>query len=156
MTDNIHRYRARCSWEGSTGGGYHDYDRTHRAWSPPADGELRLSADPAFRGDGALLNPEQLVVLAAASCQLLSFLASAALNRVDVREYEDEAEAVMPEEDKPERITTISLRPRIVVAPGTDPSLVFRLIDEAHHGCYVANTLNCDVRIEPEVIVAHA
>jgi organic hydroperoxide reductase OsmC/OhrA len=29
---------------------------------------LRLSADPHFRGDAALLNPEQLVVLAASSC----------------------------------------------------------------------------------------
>jgi len=34
-----------------------------------------------------------LVVLAAASCQLLSFLASAALSGIDVRSYEDDAEA---------------------------------------------------------------
>ena len=56
-------------------------------------------------------------MLAAASCQLLSFLASAALSKVDVRAYEDDAEGVMPEDDKPVRITAIVLRPRIVVAP---------------------------------------
>ncbi len=154
MADHVHHYRARCRWEGSTAGGYLDYDRSHRGTAPPADAALTLSADPEFQGDPALLNPEQLVVLAAASCQLLSFLASAASSKVDVRAYEDDAEAVMPEGDPPERITAIRLRPRIVVAPGTDEALVLRLVDKAHRNCYVANTLHCDVVVEPEVSVA--
>jgi organic hydroperoxide reductase OsmC/OhrA len=156
MAEHVHRYRARCLWEGSTAGGYFDYDRTHLASSPPAEGTLTLSADPAFRGDAARLNPEQLVVLAAASCQLLSFLASAALSKVDVRHYEDDAEAELFEGASPARITAIWLRPRIVVAPGTDESLVRRLVDKAHDGCYVAHSLNCAVQIQPEVIVAEA
>ena len=102
------------------------------------------------------MNPEQLVVLAAASCQLLSFLASAALSKVDVRHYEDHAEAELSEAANPARITAIWLRPRIVVAPGSDESLVRRLVDKAHDGCYVAHSLNCVVQVQPEVTVAEA
>ena len=107
-----HTYTSRLSWQGSTGVGYDAYDRTHRIATPPADGELVLSSDPAFRGSPALTNPEQLLLAAASSCQLLSYLAMAARSRIDVLSYDDEADAVMPEDVRPVRITRITLRPR--------------------------------------------
>ena len=60
---------------GSTAAGYESYDRAHLGAVPPSLSEIELSADPVFRGDPQRCNPEQLLVLAAASCQLLSFLA---------------------------------------------------------------------------------
>lgn len=148
---HIHRYTSRLAWEGSTGEGYDAYDRTHRVTTPPATGELTLSSDPAFAGDAALANPEQLLLAAASSCQLLSFLAYAARARVDVLAYEDEAEAVMPEDDKPVRITRIVLRPRIVVAEGTDTGRVLHLVERGHQACFIANTLNAELTVEAEV-----
>ena len=70
-----HRYHARCHWQGSTAAGCESYDRAHRGAVPPARGPIDLSADAAFRGGPQRCNPEQLLVLAAASCQLLSLLA---------------------------------------------------------------------------------
>ena len=69
--------------------------------SPPSEIELRLSADPVFRGDAAELNPEQLLLVAASSCQLLEFLALAARSRVAVISYEDRASASMDERAPP-------------------------------------------------------
>jgi organic hydroperoxide reductase OsmC/OhrA len=146
-----HRYTARCSWRGSTGAGYEGYDRRHDGSAPPAQAALRLASDPAFRGDPRLLNPEQLVVLAAASCQLLAFLAVAARARIDVLEYEDEAEGVMPDDDRPVRITRIALRPRIVVAAGPTEERVRRLVETAHRECYVSNSLRTEVEVTPTV-----
>jgi len=103
--------------------------------APPAGDSLLLSADPAFRGQAAHLNPEQLVVLAAASCQLLSFLAVAARARLDVVAYEADAEGVMPEGDHPVRLTGIVLRPRIVLAAGPTEQRVRHLVDVAHREC---------------------
>lgn len=148
---HTHTYRSYLSWQGSTGGSYLSYDRTHRVAMPPAESELVLSSDPAFRGDPRLPNPEQLLLAAASSCQALSFFAAAARARVDVQEYEDDAEAVMPEDDKPMRITAITLRPRIVVAPGTDQDRVRKLVTVAHHECFIANTLNAEITIEPAI-----
>lgn len=94
-------------------------------------------------------NPEQLVVLAAASCQLLSFLAVAARARIDIRRYVDEATAVMVEEGTGGRITAITLRPRITVTQGTGLDRLHRLVQLAHEQCYIANTLACPVTVDP-------
>src|SRR6195256_4048209 len=101
--DGAHLYRARCRWEGTTGAGYGSYSRAHHASSPPATAALDLSNDPSLGGDATLLDPEQLVLLAASSCQLLSFLAVAARARVEVLRYEDVGEGTMPEDDPPTR-----------------------------------------------------
>lgn len=149
----VHRYRTRLSWSGSTAEGYDAYDRTHTASAPPAEAALTLAADPAFRGDPTLLNPEQLVVLAASSCQLLSFLAVAARARLDVRSYEDDAEAEMPEDDRPMRLTSITLRPRVALGPGPTVARVQHLLEVAHRECFIASSLRTEVRIEAEITV---
>ena len=152
MSDKEHRYHAVCRWQGSTGVGYDHYVRAHEISSSPADATLKLSGDPAFRGDARLINPEQLLVMAASSCQLLSFLAVAARKRLDVVEYEDRAEGFMPEDDKPVRITRIVLRPRIVVRKG-DPAAVQKAVEIGHHECYIANSLKTEIQVEPEIII---
>lgn len=147
----VHHYTAVCSWRGSTGEGYERYGRGHDMRAPPAEAVLALSSDPAFRGDSARLNPEQLLVMAASSCQLLSFLALAARARLDVVEYEDRAEGIMPEDDPPLRVTRIVLAPRIVVRGAADEARVRRLVEQAHGACFIANSLNSDIEIRPEI-----
>ena len=143
-----HRYATLLSSSGSTAAGYDAYDRSHTLTAPPAEQELRLASDPAFRGDGRLLNPEQLVVAAASSCQLLEFLALAAKARIDVLEYSDDAEGTMDESDEPARIQRIALRPRVRVAEGPSEERVRRLLELAHEHCYVANSLRSEITVE--------
>jgi organic hydroperoxide reductase OsmC/OhrA len=142
-------YATTCDWEGSTAGGYHDYDRTHRATAPPATAALSLTADPVFGGSSELLDPEQLLVLAASSCQLLSFLAVAARADVDVVAYHDEAEGVMPTDEPPIRITHIVLRPEISVRGDTDDDRLQHLVEVAHRECFIANSVTTDITVEP-------
>jgi organic hydroperoxide reductase OsmC/OhrA len=149
-----HTYLARVEWSGSTGAGYRAYPRAHTAWTPPATEGFDLSADPHFRGDADLPNPEQLLVLAASSCQLLSFLAVAARGGVDVVGYEDDAMGEMPDDLLPQRITRIVLRPRVTVSRGADRAVVERMLHEAHEQCYIASSLTTDVVVEPTIAVA--
>lgn len=150
---HVHRYQATCRWEGSTADGYSAYDRAHVAHCPPSATQVRLSSDPAFGGDAALLNPEQLVVLAASSCQLLSFLAVAARAHVEVLRYEDDAEGIMPDGLEPMLLTRIVLRPRIVVGPQTSIEHVAKLVEVAHRECFIANSLRTEVVVEPLLVV---
>jgi organic hydroperoxide reductase OsmC/OhrA len=147
----VHCYRTVLSWSGSTAVGYERYDRSHRLALPPGAPAIEVSADPAFRGSAELTNPEQLLLAAASSCQMLSFLAIAARSQIDVLSYSDQAEAVMPEDDRPVRITRITLRPQIVVAAGSDVERVLRIVEKAHHECYIANSLTSEIVIEPAV-----
>ncbi len=146
----IHTYATHLTWSGSTAEGIRGYHREHTVSAPPARTELPLSADPAFRGDPDLLNPEQLLVAAASSCQLLSFLGAAARAGVDVVGYQDEAEGFMDEADTPARISRITLRPRITTA--ADPDEVARLVQQGHQRCFIANSLTTDVVVEPAVV----
>ncbi|MTB87102.1 OsmC family protein [Aeromicrobium senzhongii] len=143
-----HEYSTRLAWAGSTGDGYRAYDRAHEV--ELAGGTLAVSADASFRGDGSLTNPEQLLLAAASSCQLLSFLSVAALAKIDVLAYEDDATALMPQTSGPMRITEIVLRPRIT-ARGADESTLAQLVETAHRQCFIANTLNATVRVEHSV-----
>jgi organic hydroperoxide reductase OsmC/OhrA len=140
-----------CSWTGSTAAGYDAYDRAHTATTDPPTVSLSLTSDPAFRGDPALLNPEQLLVLAASSCQLLSFLAVAARARVDVIAYEDDAEGVMPDDERPMRITRIDLRPRITIAGDVARERVEHLVEVAHRECFIANSLSTEIVVTPTI-----
>ena len=147
---HTHTYRTDLAWEGSTAAGYEAYPRAHRLAVAPALAPLELSSDPAFRGDPTRLNPEQLLLAAASSCQLLSFLAVAARARVDVVGYTDRAEAVMPEDEKPMRLTRITLRPVIALgaaaAEVTDQRLD-HLVEVAHRECFIANTLRSEMSV---------
>ena len=147
-----HHYTSKTHWQGDTGLGWDNYERAHTATSPPAEQELTLTTGES-KGDPRQLNPEQLVVMAASSCQLLWFLHLAAKARIEVIEYEDDAEAEMPADDKPVRLTKIVLRPRIVVRPGPTEERVRHLCELAHHECYIANTLSCPVTLEAAVHV---
>ena len=148
----MHSYSAAVAWSGSTGVGYDGYDRRHAGVSK-AGFVLPLSSDAAFLGDPVCLNPEELLVLAAASCQLLSFLAVAARARIDVIDYRDEAAGQMPEDV----LTQITLRPHIVVAAGTvrpvDEARVLHLCEVAHRECYVSNSLRTPISVEPTVTI---
>ena len=147
-----HRYETRLHWTGSTGLGWEGYDRTHAAHAPPAEQEIRLTTGES-KGDPRILNPEQLLVMAASSCQMLSFLHLASKARIDVVEYDDAATGVMPEDDEPLRITEITLRPRIAIAGEASEERVRKLAHTAHEHCYIANSLRSEVWLEPRVEV---
>ena len=145
-----HHYETRLSWTGSTGLGWEHYDREHSVTASPAEQEVRVTTGES-KGDPAVLNPEQLLLMAASSCQMLWFLHVAAKARIDVVAYDDEASALMPEDEQPVRITEITLRPRITVAGDASEERIRKLVETAHEYCFIANSLNSSMSIEPSV-----
>ncbi|SHG48072.1 Organic hydroperoxide reductase OsmC/OhrA [Jatrophihabitans endophyticus] len=146
-----HHFASRLRWSGSTAAGYRGYERTHTVTTPPAAQALQVSAAPAFLGDETHANPEQLVLAAASSCQLLSFLAEAARAGIEVVDYADDAAAVMPVTRGPMAITRIELRPVITVAAGTNHEAVERAAHRGHEQCFIANSLRSEVVVEVTV-----
>lgn len=153
MSEHGHTYRTEVTWAGTTAVGYDAYDRNHLVQTPGVEVGLHLSGDVAFRGDPTRWNPEQLLVAAASSCQLLSFLAVCARARIDVVAYRDEAHGVMPEDDPPIRLTHIHLRPALTLAdtdrarPTADR--LAHLAEVAHRECFIANSLRTEVTVSP-------
>ena len=155
-----HEFPVAVRWDGSTAGGYRAYSRTHLS---AAEGipDLQVSADRHFRGDPAFHNPEQLLVIAASSCQLLSFLALAANRGIDVLAYSDDAVGTMTPSRGPMSIERIVLRPQITVATYTvgeggsrvEPAAVLALVEQAHAECFIANSLRSQIEIVPHLTI---
>ncbi|MEV7360009.1 OsmC family protein [Kitasatospora sp. NPDC091276] len=151
---NSHPYVAHLHWNGSTAAGIRSYSRDHVAVAPPAAAEVALSADPAFRGSPERLNPEQLVVMAASSCQMLSFLGAAARAGIDVLAYDDQAVSHLDLTAESARLATIRLVVTVKVAAGTDEAKVQELSEQAHHECYIANSLSVPVEVTTTAVTA--
>lgn len=158
MSGRIHRYTAETVWTGDTGqgtAGYRSYSRDHDlkiAGKPVIAG----SSDPAFRGDATRHNPEDLLVASASACHMLWYLHLASTRGIVVRGYTDAAEGEMTERaDGGGAFTRIRLRPRVTISAG-DPAVAQSLHGEAHHLCFIANSLNCPIEIEDTVEVVSA
>lgn len=145
-----HSFVTSLSWTGSTAVGYDDYPREHEL--KMASHAMPASSDAAFRGDPTRPNPEQLLVAAASSCQMLSFLAVAARARIDVVDYRDEAVGEMPEDNRPMWVTRIVLRPRITLAGNPPRAKVERLVEVAHRECFIATSLRSEIGLEPTFV----
>jgi organic hydroperoxide reductase OsmC/OhrA len=152
-----HHFAARLVWTGAEAGPtrtYEDYDRTWRvevAGKPALEG----SSDPTFRGDAAKYNPEDLLVVALASCHMLSYLALCARAGIEVASYEDAAAGTMAIKDGRMRFVEVTLAPRVAIGAG-DLERAEALHAEAHALCFVANSVNFPVRNRPTVAAAGA
>lgn len=155
--DRTHRYRTRVEWTGNLGRGtadYKAYSRDHVVSAPgrpPIDG----SSDPAFRGDAGRYNPEDMLVGSLSSCHMLWYLHLCATAGVTVLAYADDAEGEMAQ--TPEgggRFVSAMLRPVVTVAAGTDRERALALHHEAHRLCFIANSVNFPVGIEPSLEIA--
>lgn len=149
-----HHYAVRVTWTGAQAGGTRDYKSYSREYRAAFDGKPSITgtADPAFGGDPALHNPEDMLVLALSSCHMLSFLALAGLEGLEVVAYEDAASGTMQQEGRGGRFTEVVLRPRVKLAPGSDLARAEALHEAAHKTCFIANSVNFPVRHEAEVV----
>lgn len=149
---NTHTYDLDLSWDLAGKGPVVNYADYSRAWTAEVVGKpvLAGSADPHYKGDPAAWNPEELLVASLSSCHMLSYLALAAMKKVVIHSYADAAHGVMQMQDGKMRITNVTLRPKVGVAAGTDLELAKKLHDDAHHQCFIANSVTVEIAVEPE------
>jgi len=142
-----HQFEGHLTWRAGVAGPAAGNHRVEFAGRPA----LEVSGAPQYRGDGTKLNPEELLVAALASCQLLTYLALASRARVQVLAYEDAPVGTLALVEKKMRIAEILLRPHITLAEGGDVEMARTLVERAHDGCFIGNSLACAVRLEPEI-----
>jgi organic hydroperoxide reductase OsmC/OhrA len=155
MSDEPHRYTARLTWDGNRGVGTTSYTTYGRDYHVAIEGkpDLAGSADPTFRGDPALHNPEDLFLIAISSCHLLTYLALCAKHRVNVIAYTDHATGTMELDRRGGgRFTEVVLHPTVTLAPGADRHRAASLHEEAHALCFIANSCSVPIRHEATIV----
>jgi organic hydroperoxide reductase OsmC/OhrA len=130
---------------------YETYNRAHE-WHFHAV-TVPASSAPDFRGEMERVNPEEAFIAALSSCHMLTFLAIAAKNRLSLDSYHDEAVGYL-EKNATGRlaITRVILRPRIEWSAGVTVAepLLENMHHQAHEGCFIANSVNTNVTVEPQ------
>jgi len=145
-------HRASVHW--SRGGAeftYEKYPRLHR-WTFGGGVSLDGSSAPEYLGDAKLPNPEEALVMALSSCHMLSFLAIAARKRLTVESYEDDAVGHMEKNAEGKlAITRCELRPRVRFSGASvpDAEALAKLHEQAHHVCFIANSVKTEVTVRP-------
>ncbi|MEM7625139.1 MAG: OsmC family protein [Planctomycetota bacterium] len=156
MSDHL----AKIEWaRGDAEFTYQTYPRAHTVRF--ANGHtVMASAAPGYEGDtdsgGSKVDPEAMLVGAVASCHMLTFLALAAKKRLVVESYTDDASGVLGRVGNESggtrmAVTAITLRPKIVFGGENRPDedTVTAMHEKSHHHCFIANTVNCAITVEP-------
>jgi organic hydroperoxide reductase OsmC/OhrA len=157
MSLNTHHYALTLEWTGNLGAGtstYEGYSREHvvRIAGKP---DLRGTADPLFRGDPTLHNPEDLLLAALSQCHLLTYLALCARARISVVSYRDHAEGtLLLTKDGGGHFTEVVLRPEVAVADAHMLAKARHFHREVHKYCFIARSMNFPVRCEAVVRIS--
>ena len=103
----------------------------------------------------AAVDPEEALVAAISSCHMLFALSHLSKHGAVVESYEDAAEGVMEKRaDGKTAITKVTLRPVITVSAGApNPELFAQIHHDAHEECYIANSVNFPVSVEPQLVL---
>lgn len=153
MADHEHHYSVKVEWTGNKGtgtSGYREYERSH-VISAKGKPDIAGSSDPAFRGDAARWNPEELLLGSIAACHKLWYLHFCAVSGVVVSEYVDEADGTMfLTREGGGRFTEVVLKPVVTISKG-DPNVALELHADAHEKCFIANSVNFPIRVEASV-----
>lgn len=154
MNTGSHPYTLELEWRGNLGSGtstYEGYSREHgiRIAGKP---ELVTTADPMFRGDPTLHNPEDMLLAALSSCHLLTYLALCARARINVVQYRDHPTGVLQlTKDGGGHFSEVVLKPTVVVAEASMVDKARYFHGEVHKYCFIARSVNFPVRCEAEV-----
>ncbi|MGA2164577.1 MAG: OsmC family protein [Solirubrobacteraceae bacterium] len=136
MSENT-QHHARVLWQGDK--------QDLRAHEIHLAGQTLVgSCAPGFGGDPEKADPEELFVASLSACHMLWFLDFARRERLRVLSYEDHAEGTMDGT----RFVEVMLRPRVRFASKVPGDLLYQLHHRAHEACFIANSVNCDVRID--------
>lgn len=149
-----HQYQVTVTWTGNRGQGtseYKGYERSHII-SVEGKPDLLGSSDPAFRGDRTKYNPEELLLSSLSACHMLWYLHLCAENKIVVTEYKDQPTAIMKvEKSGLGKFTEATLCPIILITDSEKISEAEMLHQKAHEMCFIANSVNFDIRIKPTI-----
>lgn len=150
-------YKATVEWRRQTAD--FDYQTYNRSHSLSFEGGIRVPASaapaniPPTAAGAPGVDPEQAFVASLSSCHMLWFLHFACRAKFVVDRYVDEASGVL-ERNAEGRVamTRVTLRPAVAFS-GRQPSPEehAQLHERAHDKCFIANSVNTEVVIEPRV-----
>jgi len=109
------------------------------------------SSPAVFNGDDSRHNPETLMVASLMSCHHLTYLAVCERANIALLEYNDSATGTLAIKDGKMRMVEIVLWPQVRIANATQLEQARELHAKAHANCFMSNSVNFEVKVQPTV-----
>jgi organic hydroperoxide reductase OsmC/OhrA len=148
------KYQATVEWSrGDANFLDNKYSREHK-WH--FDGGVTLAGSssphvvPVPYSNASAVDPEEALIVALASCHMLSFLYVAAQRGFVVDEYRDDAVGRMGKNSAGKAwVSEVTLNPKVRFSGEKVPGAaeIHALHHQAHEECFIANSVKTDVRI---------
>lgn len=119
----------------------------------PGKAPLAGSSPAVFNGDDAKHNPETLMVSSLMACHHLTYLAICERSRIKVLSYEDSATGTLAVKDGKMRMVEVVLRPQVKIDDAAHVQRALEIHHRAHAHCFMSNSVNFEVKVEPKVVV---
>jgi len=117
----------------------------------PGKAPLPGSSPEVFHGDDRRHNPETLMVSSLMACHHLTYLAVCERSGIAIVSYADHGTGTLAMRDGKMRMVEVVLRPQVRIADAAQVERARSLHEKAHANCFMSNSVNFDVRIEPTV-----
>jgi peroxiredoxin-like protein len=136
-----HTYRTVVRWTGQKRG------ISTTSGKPSID----VATPPEFQGHEGIWSPEDLFVTSVNVCVMMTFLAFADRAGLSLTRYESEAEGQLDFIDGGFQFTRVTVRPQVLVKPGTDVSKAHELMAKAEKYCLVSRSVKSQVAVEANI-----
>jgi peroxiredoxin-like protein len=141
--ENTHYYDVELEWNGG---------RIGTLSSHILNDTIEVATPPEFpRGIEGIWSPEHLLVAAANSCLMTTFLAIAEKSRLDFFEFTSHATGKLEKVDGKFMISEITLKPVLTVLKDEDVDKASRLLFKAEENCLISESLKSHITLEPSI-----
>jgi peroxiredoxin-like protein len=120
--------------------------------STPGIPDLSTAPPADFDGPGDAWSPEHLLLAAVQTCFLFTLRAIARASKVDFVTLDLDVTGTVDRQEGVTRFTKIVLRPRLVIAAGTDPARALHVLEKSEKQCLVSASLSTPIRLESEIM----
>jgi peroxiredoxin-like protein len=139
---NQHRFRVAAWWASG---------RTGLAKSSSAPNAIHFTSPPAFGGLEGRWTPEDLLLVAIASCYTTTFRALAEYSKFEYTDLQVEVEGVIEKAESGYSFTEISIRASLTIPQEAEQERAVRLLHKAKGMCMVSRALSVQQSFEPLV-----
>ncbi len=110
---------------------------------------LWVSSPPEFKGVEGHWTPEDFFVAAIEVCLMLTFVGLSEKRGLSFVSYESSAEGLLEWDGPSYRFTRVVIAPVISLPDEASVATARVIVENAHATCLVANSVRCEVLVEP-------
>ncbi len=134
------RYKANVVWKSARRG-------TLSSLGKP---EVLAGSPPEFKGETGVWSPEELLVGSLNTCLMLTFLAFALPQGLEIVAYDSTAEGLLEYAEGKYRITEVAVHPTVVVKSQADVGAAEEIMGKVEANCFITNSITAKVKLTPQ------